>query len=593
MKRMSTRIKEVILENFMSYEYCRIPFKSGLNIITGPNGAGKSSILLAISVALGQSHTERSRRLSDLIRRGKDYAYVSVVLDNSPLDGRRPFPSIKTDELIISRILRRDGQYIFQLNYRASTKAEISRILRRVGINPDNMLIIMHQNMIEEFGYISGVEKLKMFEEALGISEYRERIIDSIEKLRRISGEEAEVKSKLSDVKNALDELKKKYDRLLEKRNLMKRLDELNLEYAWSKVVKVEYELAKFKDEVSKAEEDLHNLNIELMRIKHLINEVDKEFNKCIEDLMLTFDNILSANIIDNIARYKLRDYLADKLDTIKLLKSRYGVERGKESITEYKISVLTSRIRELKSVIDRLESELRDLRFEASQLGSKPSYVRNQQDILAEIRSIKAKLELYKDVDESVEDTYLYYKDLYSELEARMNKIIEDRKCAEQELKRRIKNWQDIIQNYIGKVSKEYNKILNGLGGSGYARVTNIDDIYNASLELYVGYGGIEPSILDAYTQSGGERTTAIMAFLLALQQYVKSPFRIVDEFDIHMDPRNREAILSYLINVMKGRSDQYIIVTPGYIPKDVEDAHIIVVQKVKGVSLISSVKA
>jgi len=39
-------IKEVILENFMSYEYARIPFKPGVNVICGPNGAGKSSILL-------------------------------------------------------------------------------------------------------------------------------------------------------------------------------------------------------------------------------------------------------------------------------------------------------------------------------------------------------------------------------------------------------------------------------------------------------------------------------------------------------------------------------------------------------------------
>ncbi len=71
-------IQEVILENFMSYEYARIPFKPGVNVVCGPNGAGKSSILLGISVALGQSYTERSRKLSDLIRWGKDQARVTL-----------------------------------------------------------------------------------------------------------------------------------------------------------------------------------------------------------------------------------------------------------------------------------------------------------------------------------------------------------------------------------------------------------------------------------------------------------------------------------------------------------------------------------
>ena len=63
-----TSVKEIILENFMSYEYARIPLREGLNLIVGPNGAGKSSVLLAISVAFGQAYTERSRKLSDLIR---------------------------------------------------------------------------------------------------------------------------------------------------------------------------------------------------------------------------------------------------------------------------------------------------------------------------------------------------------------------------------------------------------------------------------------------------------------------------------------------------------------------------------------------
>ena len=81
-------IREIILENFMSYEYARIPLKPGLNVICGPNGAGKSSILLAISVALGQSYTERSRKLSDLIRWGKDSARVTLVFDNTPVKGR-------------------------------------------------------------------------------------------------------------------------------------------------------------------------------------------------------------------------------------------------------------------------------------------------------------------------------------------------------------------------------------------------------------------------------------------------------------------------------------------------------------------------
>ena len=51
---MPALVKEVILENFMSYKYARIPLAPGINVITGPNGSGKSSILLGFAVALGR-----------------------------------------------------------------------------------------------------------------------------------------------------------------------------------------------------------------------------------------------------------------------------------------------------------------------------------------------------------------------------------------------------------------------------------------------------------------------------------------------------------------------------------------------------------
>src|SRR5438034_138657 len=47
----------------MSYKNASVPLEPGLNLIVGPNGAGKSSILLGISVVLGQAYTERARKL--------------------------------------------------------------------------------------------------------------------------------------------------------------------------------------------------------------------------------------------------------------------------------------------------------------------------------------------------------------------------------------------------------------------------------------------------------------------------------------------------------------------------------------------------
>src|SRR5512136_2682121 len=131
-------VQEVILENFMSYEYARVPFKSGVNVICGPNGSGKSSLLLAISVALGQSDTERSKKLSNLIRWGKDQARVTVVLDNTKRGKNRLIPKYNKDQIFLTIVLRRDGKYWFELENRAATKVDVVRLLSKLGVAPDN-----------------------------------------------------------------------------------------------------------------------------------------------------------------------------------------------------------------------------------------------------------------------------------------------------------------------------------------------------------------------------------------------------------------------------------------------------------------------
>ncbi|HYW82454.1 MAG TPA: AAA family ATPase, partial [Spirochaetia bacterium] len=219
-RAFSPPIKEIILENFMSYEYARIPLNQGLNLIVGPNGAGKSSILLAISVAFGQAYTERSRKLSDLIRRGKDIARVSLIFDNRVREGKRPIPYSKADTFMLSRYLRKDGSYWYEADYKEIDKSEVVRLLREFGINPDNLLIIMHQGMIEELGAISQEQRLAMVEEAVGFREYRERILAAEADLNGMVSEEGSLVQLIDNANQTIEYWKQIYDRFLEKRRL-------------------------------------------------------------------------------------------------------------------------------------------------------------------------------------------------------------------------------------------------------------------------------------------------------------------------------------------------------------------------------------
>jgi chromosome segregation protein len=185
----------------------------------------------------------------------------------------------------------------------------------------------------------------------------------------------------------------------------------------------------------------------------------------------------------------------------------------------------------------------------------------------------------------------YESYSKLYLELKEKAQLVAENREKTLEEVKTRMQSWRTVIQTLLDRASLEYQKILAQAQAEGEVRLANAHDIEAAGLEILVGFKGGKPVPLDAYTQSGGERTTATISFLLALQQHVRSPFRAVDEYDIHMDPKNRELIAQMLVSAVNESNAQYVVITPSQITFAEQDANIITVQNIEGKSIIREV--
>lgn len=68
----------------------------------------------------------------------------------------------------------------------------------------------------------------------------------------------------------------------------------------------------------------------------------------------------------------------------------------------------------------------------------------------------------------------------------------------------------------------------------------------------------------LDAYHQSGGERSVATMVYMLSLQELAKVPFRVVDEINQGMDERNERGVFDLIAEVSRQNSSQYFLFSP-----------------------------
>jgi chromosome segregation protein len=185
----------------------------------------------------------------------------------------------------------------------------------------------------------------------------------------------------------------------------------------------------------------------------------------------------------------------------------------------------------------------------------------------------------------------YESYSKLYLDLKEKAQLVAENREKTLEEVKTRMQAWRTVIENLLNRVNLEYQKTLGQAQAVGEVRIANEQDIEAAGLEILVGFKGGKPVPLDAYTQSGGERTTATMSFLLALQQHVRSPFRAVDEYDIHMDPKNREIIAQMLVSRVNDSNAQYVVITPSQITFAKDSVNIITVQNIEGKSIVREV--
>ena len=96
------------------------------------------------------------------------------------------------------------------------------------------------------------------------------------------------------------------------------------------------------------------------------------------------------------------------------------------------------------------------------------------------------------------------------------------------------------ICENFSAIFSK-----LTG-GGDGRLELQLPEDPFAGGVDLYVQFAG-KPMRL-ATGASGGERSVAAIAYLLAIQRFLKAPFYLFDEIDAHLDDLNTSRLAEVL---------------------------------------------
>lgn len=220
------QLKQLTLSGFKSFvEPTTILFPSPLVAIVGPNGCGKSNIIDAIRWVMGESSAKHLRgdSMVDVIFNGSTQkkslgqASVELIFDNSLSHAKGQYAAY--NELSLKRVVRRDSESFYYLNNARCRRRDVQDVFMGTGVGARGYAII-GQNTIMKLVEARPEELRAHLEEAAGISKYKERRRETLQKIQL-------TKDNLMRVQDLRNELDKQLSRLERQSNAAKRYKSL------------------------------------------------------------------------------------------------------------------------------------------------------------------------------------------------------------------------------------------------------------------------------------------------------------------------------------------------------------------------------
>ena len=223
------RIKKIKLAGFKSFvDPVTIPVEANLIGIVGPNGCGKSNVIDAVRWVMGESSAKQLRgdSMADVIFNGSTSrkpvgkASVELIFDNA--DGSAGGQYAGYAEISIKREAGRDGGSDYFLNKTKCRRKDIIDIFLGTGAGPHAYSII-EQGMVTRIIESKPEELRGMFEEAAGVSRYKERRRETESRIKH-------TRENLSRVEDIRKELETQLNRLQRQSRAAQRYKEMKAE---------------------------------------------------------------------------------------------------------------------------------------------------------------------------------------------------------------------------------------------------------------------------------------------------------------------------------------------------------------------------
>ncbi|MDR9410097.1 MAG: AAA family ATPase, partial [Balneolaceae bacterium] len=239
-------ISELELQGFKSFAHkTHVKFDNGITAIVGPNGCGKSNIVDALRWVLGEQRPTllRSSSMSNVIFNGtaKKKALGMADVSLTFVNNKGILP-VEYSELTITRRLYRSGDSEYLINNTACRLKDIMELFMDTGMSSDAYSVI-ELKMVEEILNDRNNDRRRLFEEAAGVTRYKEKRKQTLRKLDDTLKDLTRLEDILIEIRKKARSLERQAEKAAKAKKLKKELVHLDKAYTLHEYKSIQDEL--------------------------------------------------------------------------------------------------------------------------------------------------------------------------------------------------------------------------------------------------------------------------------------------------------------------------------------------------------------
>ena len=437
-------LAELELQGFKSFaNKTKVKFDSGITAIVGPNGCGKSNIVDALRWVLGEQRPSllRSAAMTNVIFNGTaskkalGMAEVSVTIINN----RGVLPTEFSD-ITMTRRLYRSGESEYLLNKKPCRLRDITDLFMDTGMG-SNAYSVIELKMVEEILNDKNNDRRRLFEEAAGITKFKERKKQTLKKLSDTRADLQRMEDILVEVRKKTRSLQSQASRAERAHKYREELDFLDKAVSRKEYENVRSELDPLLERIASASSSREELERRIKGLEQNENEAH--------------ENLIEKEKAQNEIRKKAAQINSDVQEirtSIRITKEKITNEEGVISRYEQDIYQAENQIKDLRKNLKANQEELThaEARLEkaAEEREAARESLENEKNAVQELRD---KLD---EIGQQHSRGNTRINELQN-LQIRLESRIENSGEQEQRLKKEIAESREKIRSFSGEQDK------------------------------------------------------------------------------------------------------------------------------------------